>query len=699
MKAPFNISVIDPIEYIQRKECLPVSSHSVYESSTQLFHPDGLFSEVIFGQVGSKERLIKRGFIDLHTKLINPHLFKQWMRLKGLYKDVISGKKYAYFDKEAKDLVATTPTDPNANTGYNFFLSVIPKIQLTENDSIQRNNRIRVLKEYADRMFIDKMIVLPAGVRDVKISNGRASSDEINKIYLSLLSLAKSLPTDGTEDPLYDVIRYQMQLKIQAIYDYIINIIRGKHGFAQGKYTARAIVYSNRNVITAAITSRTPSANSPSVFSIDEIQVPLYQAMKGAVPMIVHKLNTGFFEQVFDKQSSTVSLINPETFRLEYHEVSAPELTKYTTLEGIEKIIDDFRHIEKAFDPVEIELQQPITINNKQVTKLPLYGVYDTDDEIVLFRSIEDLKDSYAKKEKYRDDNPLLAILDNIPEIQSNEEYIIEGSGCVYAFGMDIQSRDIDIVPTVDLFNRLKSRSDIETDEFGDFKLKINDIDVHIKNKIYDIKSQADWDTIKETKTVRIGMHYYIDAPTLLARYKDRNSLSDKKKITYLQSLVVDESKVRPLTYIEMCYMATYSALKDKCCTVTRYPVLNIENLGLHKIHLTSTNPSRVVQFISARGMPAITLPEYPVMSGIDKTVKQSISLHPSTLELMGADHDGDTVTLNILMSDEANKEVREYLEDPISLLTPDGKLIYNSSTKWVVPMSLLYCTCHKIKE
>ena len=164
MKAPFNISVIDPIEYIQRKECLPVSSHSVYESSTQLFHPDGLFSEVIFGQVGSKERLIKRGFIDLHTKLINPHLFKQWMRLKGLYKDVISGKKYAYFDKEAKDLVATTPTDPNANTGYNFFLSVIPKIQLTENDSIQRNNRIRVLKEYADRMFIDKMIVLPLEV-------------------------------------------------------------------------------------------------------------------------------------------------------------------------------------------------------------------------------------------------------------------------------------------------------------------------------------------------------------------------------------------------------------------------------------------------------------------------------------------------------------------------------------------------------
>lgn len=81
-KAPFNVSVIDPDEYVKRKGCLPVTSHSVYEPSTQLFHPDGLFSEVIFGQMGSNDRLIRRGYIDLHTTLINPHLYKQIMRLK-----------------------------------------------------------------------------------------------------------------------------------------------------------------------------------------------------------------------------------------------------------------------------------------------------------------------------------------------------------------------------------------------------------------------------------------------------------------------------------------------------------------------------------------------------------------------------------------------------------------------------------------
>lgn len=86
---------------------------------------------------------------------------------------------------------------------------------------------------YKDRLFITKMLVLPAGVRDVKVTNGRASSDEINKIYLALLSLAKSLPESGTDDPMYDVIRYQMQQKVMLIYEYIRALMKDKHGFAQ----------------------------------------------------------------------------------------------------------------------------------------------------------------------------------------------------------------------------------------------------------------------------------------------------------------------------------------------------------------------------------------------------------------------------------------------------------------------------------
>lgn len=84
---PFNITILDPEEFIERKGCLPVTVHSMYEPSTSRFHPDGLFSEVIFGQVGTPERLTKRGYIDLHTTIITPHLYKQLLTLKGYYKD------------------------------------------------------------------------------------------------------------------------------------------------------------------------------------------------------------------------------------------------------------------------------------------------------------------------------------------------------------------------------------------------------------------------------------------------------------------------------------------------------------------------------------------------------------------------------------------------------------------------------------
>lgn len=699
MKAPFNISVIDPIEYIQRKSCLPVSSHSVYESSSEQFHPDGLFSEVIFGQVGSTERLIKRGYIELNTKLVNPHLYKQWMRVKSLYKDVVAGKKYAYFDKNTRDLVATSQDDPNANTGYSFFLSVIPKLRLEKNDSVQRNNRIEVLDKYSDKMFIDKMLVLPAGVRDVKVSNGRASSDEINKIYLSLLSLAKSLPFDGSEDPMYDVVRYQMQLKVQEIYDYIINIIRGKHGFAQGKYAARAVTYSNRNVITAAITSRTASAKSKNLFSVDEVQLPLYQAMKAAVPVVVNNMKKIFFEQIFDPQSNTVALLNPKTFKLEYHEITSPELIKYTTLDGIEKIIDNFRHIEKAFDVVTVKVENPVVIDGEKVTEFPLFGVYDTGTDIIFFRSIDDLRESHAKKQRYRDDNPLYRVFDLCPEIQSHDEFIIEGSGCMYAFGMDTIPVDIDIVPNRTLWDRLSKRTDKEVDEFGDFEIVIDGIEIHVKNNVYGIKNQQQWEEIRDSCTIMIGNHRYMSPETLLPRYENMHRVKDTRRIEFLRSIVIEMEHVRFMTYVELCYYATQRSLSGKHCTVTRYPVLNIENLALYKIHLMSTTPGRVVNLSAQPGFPSFVIPEYPVMSGHHKTIKQSISLHPSALELMGADHDGDTVTLNVLLSDEANKEIHDYFEDTISLLTPDGQLIYNTSTKWIVPMSLLFCTHHKIKE
>jgi len=709
MAAPFNVSVIDPDEYIQRKGCLPVTSHSVYEPSTQLFHPDGLFSEVIFGQTGSSDRLIRRGYIDLHTTLINPHLYKQIMRLKGLYKDVVAGKRYAYFDETIKDLTATDSNDPKGNTGYSFFLSVLPKLKFKKTESITRLNEIAVVDKYKDRLFITKMLVLPAGVRDVKIRNGRASSDEINKIYLSLLSLAKSLPESGTEDQMYDVIRYQMQQKVLLIYDYILSLLRGKKGFAQGKYTARAVVYANRNVITAAIVSKVPSANSSAVFSVDETEVPLFQAMKGAVPLVVYQLKTIFFESVFDSQSNTALLMNPETKEASYYEISDSELRKYTTLDGIETIIDDFRHPEIAFEPVTIGLKEPVTIDGTKYDRLPLAMVYDKNNNVIFGKSFSEFSDAYAKKEKYVDvigNDPLFG-----PEATlSPESYIVDGSTSMKAFGMEINPRDLDLICNSACITELKGGLNGEIVEENDAGLviRISDLLIHITNKAWGIKSDADFDKFMSEQTVKVGMHHYV-APTVM-QYKYDNGVhdasgkvihrfKDKLKLEFLDTIVADKAHYRPITMVEMCYIATYAALHNKCCTLTRYPVLNLQNLVPCKIHLMTTTPGRVVKFQTAPGVPAVEFPEYPVFDTVHMVLKQSISTHPVTLDRLDADHDGDTVTLNILLSDEANKEVHDFIDNKISMLTESGSLIYNISSKWIIPISFLCLTSHKLSQ
>ena len=324
---PFNVSIIDPDEYIQRKECLPITSYAMYESSTERFDPDGLYSEVIFGQLGSKERFIRRGYIDLHTKLITPHLYKQIVTLKSYYKEVLAGKQYAYYDKDLKDLVRTTKDDPNGDTGYQFFCSVYPKLKFSETDSTKRSTKIELLDKYADRIFMSKYIVIPAAIRDVKIKDGRPESEAINKLYLGLLSLSSAIPPEAGEDVVYDSIRYQMQLKVQQIYEYILNILNGKTGFNQAKYARRYIVYGSRNVITAPQMIRVQSPTSPNMMKADELEIPTFQALKALTPVAINRLLT-FFTIRFSG-TSVIPVINSKTLNIEMRKIDENEIKKY----------------------------------------------------------------------------------------------------------------------------------------------------------------------------------------------------------------------------------------------------------------------------------------------------------------------------------------------------------------------------------
>ena len=693
---PFNVSIIDPDEYIQRKECLPITSYAMYESSTERFDPNGLYSEVIFGQLGSKERFIRRGYIDLNTKLITPHLYKQIVTLKSYYKEVLAGKQYAYYDKDLKDLVRTTKDDPNGDTGYQFFCSIYPKIKFSETDSNKRSTKIELLNKYSDRVFMSKYIVIPAAIRDVKIKDGRPESEAINKLYLGLLSLASAIPPEAGEDIVYDSIRYQMQLKVQQIYEYILNILNGKTGFNQAKYARRSIVYGSRNVITAPQMVRVQSPSSPDMMKVDELEVPTFQALKALTPVAINILLNRF--TIRFSGTSIIPVINSKTLNMEMRKIDENEIKKYTTSDGINEFINDMRDIHLHHKPFTLKLDKSEVYETG--TEFYPFMVYDRGDHIYRFTDVSAFKDAYPKVSRYRDDNDKLRIM----ETYNIHDYVIDGTGALYAFGMDIVPEDVDVIfspACYTSFIEFAKSKGVKADELGEYELVVDGIEIHTKNNCYGVKTQAEWDKFIANDVTTIGTHQYVKPEVLAGRYRaiagrpDR--LKDKRKLEFFEDIIYDPSKVRPLTYLELAYIVADGASVNRHFLTTRYPVLNAYNLVPYKGKIMSTVPSRCVKYhfkpdAIGKNDEYVILSEYPVLNA---STKQSLSVHPTALARLDGDHDGDAMSLLAIMSEDANKELADYINSTRSIIDVSGNLVngINTSGGAVINMSLFFCT------
>ena len=133
-----------------------------------------------------------------------------------------------------------------------------------------------------------------------------------------------------------------------------------------------------------------------------------------------------------------------------------------------------------------------------------------------------------------------------------------------------------------------------------------------------------------------------------------------------------DEKKLRPMTYIEMLYIATYYASKGRYGLITRYPVTDQQSIFPAKTHLMSTAPARIVTLVAnAATKEGEMLPEYPILG---KTVEDVLKFHPSRRAGLGADYDGDTVSWNPIYGDEANEECAKYCDSPQNFILPSGK-------------------------
>ena len=388
MLDPLTLKLLDS-NYVQQNAILPVTSAFIREPSTNEFHPEGLFSETIFGEVGSTQRLIKFGYIDLRMQCFHPLVYKNLLQLKRIYGDIMSGKIFARFDEVEKDFVKCESDAPGAGSGYTFFISNFNKVVFKDSPSLKRQDKINILKKYKDNIYIQKYLVLPAGVRDVKVEDDVTKLDTINTLYNSLLKKTLSLPDRKTTNPIYDSIKFSIQRSANEIYAHIFDILEGKNGFLQHKFGARSLTLGTRNVISSAHFDHM-SPTDPKFLKVNETGVPLFQATKMFQPIVSNKFRQIFFDPIISQEANNIAVIDPKTLRLVYKEVSEEDKKRFITTDGIDNFINLYKN--------RVFRKEPLNIFIDKKEKYYLWLVYDEGDAIYLFRNIHEFKSKMEEK-------------------------------------------------------------------------------------------------------------------------------------------------------------------------------------------------------------------------------------------------------------------------------------------------------------
>ena len=617
--APFNVRLLDVDEFIRTHLLKPVTSLSIYTPSSSDYSETGLFSEIIFGAKGSTERMVSFGYITLNTTILQPLIYKNIIKLGSIYEEIIHGTSYATFDAEKKNFIRCVDPqkDSNARTGYTFFMSHFLDIEFERNESRIRSDRIDLIEKFKNHYgknvtLCDKFLVLPAGLRDLEEDQGAVSTDDVNKLYQSLLSYSFSLPP-GATSTIYDGVRLSIQKKAVEIYDYIENILTGKRGFIQGAWGHRRIALGTRNVITAA-TYATMTPNDPQTLQPDETKLGLFQTMKSIQPIVVHYVRTVFIEPIFGQESSMVPLIDPKTYELAYRSISSQETSKFQSPEAIEDLISKFQNLDIRTNPV--------TIMDEEGHPFYLLLVYDDEDEISLFRSLEEFKRVRSVKpkavivkgnQKYIEHPSIKPLADRF---YSEIKTILESKGYEVSF----DAGDDHTVPDETAAVWIGHSRGIDRLRFANPDIRTIKLQTQDSTRIF-----ADND-----ERGRDPSHYQLSSD-------DRDKLSE---LAIVPITTIDRSKIRPLTWAELFYMATYNAAAGKHVYMTRYPVIQDESCYPTAIHLCSTIPSRVVKLMDVTNNGVVhTYPEYPILN---RPFLDSMQIGSARLKGLDADFDGD---------------------------------------------------------
>lgn len=139
---------------------------------------------------------------------------------------------------------------------------------------------------------------------------------------------------------------------------------------------------------------------------------------------------------------------------------------------------------------------------------------------------------------------------------------------------------------------------------------------------------------------------------------------------------------VRPISLVEMCYLAYYKGWNRYRGWVTRFPVTGAGSVYPTRVYVHTTSTGRLMTALGDDWEPTDDVAlEYPTPG--DGFMN---ALVPDTTHLvsLGADFDGDMCSLEVCYSENGIREIEALLTDPLNYLDPAGGFRNSVSTDTV---------------
>lgn len=286
---------------------------SLKVANRKKFHPEGLFSEQIFGPVrnytcqcgtyhgasnsgktckdcgvdivNSRERRRRFAKIVLPIPVVNPIFYDLVITYGGneikkpLTLLMTNEQSVLYVNRTTNEHFVTTENNEKySNSTFKSYekSDAIKELIKWLADDLQDTYQWKFIKENLDKLLINEVIVLPPDLRPVsKVNNkdGQVATDKINRYYVQILtkkeSMRNTLIDIHRQKSLYYSYFRQLQKDVFELYEHIIAKLSKKEGLIRGSILGKRIDFSGRAVI----------APEP-MLKIDECSLPYFMVLE-----------------------------------------------------------------------------------------------------------------------------------------------------------------------------------------------------------------------------------------------------------------------------------------------------------------------------------------------------------------------------------------------------------------------------------